>query len=102
MKATDFTYARKYFQSLRLDERRQRNMTSQAGWVWHDIDGILKYNKDGYFEDFHERFVTLFGVTLKVQVFEDRNFNKICFREWYLKKITFCGALFRNLHRFLT
>ena len=55
MKETDFTSARKYFQSLKSDDRRQRNMTSLGAWVWHDEDGILKYNKDGYFEEFHER-----------------------------------------------
>ena len=55
MKGTDFTSARKYFQSLKSDDRRQRNMTSLGAWVWHDEDGRLKYNKDGYFEEFHER-----------------------------------------------
>ena len=57
MKGTNFETAKKYFDEVKSDERRKRNITSSAAWVWHDSDELLKFSNDGYFEKYHERYI---------------------------------------------
>ena len=56
MKGTNFERAKEYFDAIKSDDRRKRNTTSSAAWVWHDSDELLKFSGEGYFEKYHERY----------------------------------------------
>ena len=55
MKKTDFTRAKEYIENLKSQSAKRRNVTSEAVWVWHDEDELLKFEENGYFEAYHER-----------------------------------------------
>ena len=64
MKKTDLTNAKKYFDSIKNEKYRQRNVTSSSSWIWHDQDELLKHSNEGYFEKYHERSFDLEGIFL--------------------------------------
>lgn len=80
MKKADFTKANQYFQRIRTEKSRLRNITSRASWVWHDTDELLRLQTDGYFEEYHNRVAMLTG--LPVEIIEEseplqvRHFSK--------------------------
>ncbi|XP_066929958.1 uncharacterized protein [Clytia hemisphaerica] len=59
LKKIDLSSIGNYVTQLRHDPSRLRNVTVESGWVWADEDDLLKYEKNGYFEDYHARLSTL-------------------------------------------
>ena len=55
LKKIDLSTIDNYVTQLRHDPARLRNVTFDSSWVWADEDDMLKYEKNGYFEDYHAR-----------------------------------------------
>ena len=55
LKKTNLSKIVDYVTQLRHEPSSLRNVTHKGTWVWADEDDMLKYEKNGYFEKFHER-----------------------------------------------